>query len=442
MSSLESFLGSDIGTALIKIERFTDIRFPEQCQLHQPVTLTVQLTVQPVEPDPDASPTEPKSRSPKRMYLEASPVEAQKEQIKILVCIMSDGFRTDQRWGELTLPLHGNSQKIAFELTGIKLGQQIVEVEFYHQASRCGYVIVGTTVVDSETSGQDAQEFVQPLIVSVHPNPEAHIVATYREDTLDYWVINEFGRMSDGGSQAIPESSQPDAAFGADLAKILSDAILLADEPDQIDAIWFQLQSLGVLLRDQFLTPQLQQISAQWPAGSIVTIGSNFHWLPWELIYDGNTFWGQKFIIARLPKTSGVNAFNPSAASIQPAQTAAVQKVSNIIGGKVGSGNLIKRIKLMFEECESCAKVLVIENSSVPQIPPALTGSDIIHFTCHGYTTPKPYLQIGFDDSPASALTPIGIRNLPIAQGSIVFINSCTSAVTSQYLGDLRSFTW
>lgn len=145
--------------------RFTDIRFPEQCKIHQPVMLTIQLTIKPIKLKEDILPDMPKPQEPSEIKITPTSEETKKGKIEIVVMISAESFEIiDKRWQKMEIPFSNDSETITFTLIGQELGQQLVEVEFFHGTDRVGYVVIETQVVEDVTSdGQAAQVTYEPL---------------------------------------------------------------------------------------------------------------------------------------------------------------------------------------------------------------------------------------------------------------------------------------
>jgi hypothetical protein len=157
-SSIEDSLGAMVvpsseGTTN-NLHYFTDVSFPEQCRIHEPVPLTVQLTLKPptraeaVSSDGMAS-----STSPLRIREEPDTRAVEEQQAELIVFVSADSFGIDRRWQNLSMPFGRDSKKIEFNLIGQKLGLQIAEIELFHGTARVGYVVVETQVVEDDISG-------------------------------------------------------------------------------------------------------------------------------------------------------------------------------------------------------------------------------------------------------------------------------------------------
>jgi len=176
-----------------------------------------------------------------------------------------------------------------------------------------------------------------------------------------------------------------------------------------------------------------------------VAVATNEKWIPWELIHDGDDFWGNKFTLARVPKIPGRGAFSASDGTVQrdPGITR-LRKVVNVIGGRLGSADLITRVRALFVALAAgvSIEIAAVERATVAEVFRSVAGADLVHFTCHGYADPRPMLQLADDQSLTHSLTPVNLRGLPNLAGSVVFANACTSAAVGSFLGELRSFGW
>ena len=115
------------------IERYTRIEFPSECILQQKVDLRIQLVVQ----------TPAQTRVLQKVSITT---DIEVKEVTLYVHITASGFTMQQRHKPLILPVNGDSEEIIFKLVPVDLGEQVVEIEFFHQGSRVGYVLVKTNV--------------------------------------------------------------------------------------------------------------------------------------------------------------------------------------------------------------------------------------------------------------------------------------------------------
>jgi hypothetical protein len=430
------------------LHRFTDIRFPEQCKIYRPVYLSIQLTLRPVQNEVDIPADVPKPRPAEELKFKPTIREAREERVELIVVVSADHFEIDQRWRKLSVPFDGDSEKIAFELIGQELGPQVVEVEFFHGATRIGYVVIESHVLDGPTSGQDAQvtyeKIDDPVLFIVPAQPSVTVVAHWQEDRgLDYWIIEKDHLPDDGGFVSMASSKEAVDSFWKDMSSILEGSVQLAGlSESELRSIWLNIQCLGQELYEELLSSELRNHSAQWPTGSIVSVATNEKWIPWELIHDGDDFWGSKFVLARVPKIPDRDAFLTSDEAVERYASPHLHKIVNIIGGGLRL-SVIEDIKSLFAESEAGILAEVVEKGTLDEVLQAMADADLVHFTCHGHAEPHHCMQLADEHpSPISCLTPINIRNFPKITDSIVFANACKSTIPTSFLGELRSFGW
>ena len=91
--------------------------------------------------------------------------------------------------------------------------------------------------------------------------------------------------------------------FWEELGQVLEGCVRLSGlSAKELDSIWMNIRSLGQELSEGLLPPALRDQLTHWKPGSTICIATNENWIPWELLYDGDCFWGQKYILARLPE--------------------------------------------------------------------------------------------------------------------------------------------
>ena len=432
------------------IKRFTDIRFPEQCRIHQTVRLSVQFTVEPVLVN--GEPVEmPKPRPPIEILLTPSPAEAKVRDVDLIVFLSADNFEIDRQWRKLRVPLgRTSSEKIEFSLTGQKLGTQVIEVELFHRAARIGYVVVETEVVDGITGGQDRQVPFEDVndkkLSDTWQQPTATIIATWQYgQEINYWVLDRNGGSPDDGGSMLEASSREEVAqFWIHLSHMLGDAVSLSDlSKNQTRTIWMSVEGFGRRLGNKLLSDQLRSCSNRWLEGSIIEIATNEQWIPWELIHDGDDFWGNKFILARTPKKPRRRNLPETGETVTRNGSTQMRKAVNVIGGDLRPSivvDQVKRLSVTFKTKFTAVKE--VEQKTPAEVFEAIKDADLIHFTCHGHTDPQPCLQMAVGQSALSCLTPDNMEVLPPIADSIVFANACTSACPTSFQGEACNFGW
>ncbi|MDB9394690.1 hypothetical protein [Microcystis aeruginosa] len=170
----------------ITIERHTRIEFPSECILEQKVDLKIQLTQE-----------IPKStRVQEKISL---PVESNTKQVKLNVKVTAPGFAIRPSQQQLTVLVKGDSNEVTFTLFPLETGKQVIEIEFFQEATRVGYLLVPTKVrshsVDESSpkvlSMEDPIDGLKNL-ESMTVNPDKHtlnVTWIERESKLLYTIF-------------------------------------------------------------------------------------------------------------------------------------------------------------------------------------------------------------------------------------------------------------
>jgi len=136
------------------LHHFTHIRFPEKCILNRAAFLSVQLTLLAQSEVDVVDKTDPKLVKPVAINTTPNLAERTQQKVALNVMVSAPTFTVDKSGRVLIVPFEADSEILKFELRGRELGQQIVEVEFFHGSNRVGYVVIETEVVDSSVGKQ------------------------------------------------------------------------------------------------------------------------------------------------------------------------------------------------------------------------------------------------------------------------------------------------
>lgn len=124
-----------------RMRRHTHLHFPSECQLGVSTPLSVQLTLNPLRSD------DPAIRPPSPLDLHPSQQETQRGALDLLITVSARGFSVTPTHGTMNVPFDSDSELLTFGLTSLEPGDQLIEVRFFHQTARVGYVGLQTTVV-------------------------------------------------------------------------------------------------------------------------------------------------------------------------------------------------------------------------------------------------------------------------------------------------------
>ncbi|NJL54002.1 hypothetical protein HC928_01775 [bacterium] len=117
------------------ISRHTNIQFPDQCIIAQPVPLSIQLTVE----------VNSLSRSSEQIIVPFQGDDA----VNLWVFVSADSFDVEPRQCKMWVPVFEDSETVTFTLTPHELGEQAIEIELYNHTARIGYMVIDTIVVEA-----------------------------------------------------------------------------------------------------------------------------------------------------------------------------------------------------------------------------------------------------------------------------------------------------
>lgn len=274
-------------------------------------------------------------------------------------------------------------------------------------------------------------------------NPDKHTLHVNwieKENKLLYTIYpaNRIGEWE----KTVPNIQQQIEDDLRNLNAFLTEVVQQGNPSDEKwDSICFNLQGVGASLFEMLIPPEVANRVRTWKIDSPIIISTNEQWIPWELMYDGNNFWGKKFIIARYPRLSeGQELPNKSRAESKGGRQ--IKRVLNIVGGDVPSSEA-DRASHLFSSFLPPESVQTLCKQSISTLVKALPSVDALHFTCHGHLEPH-LLQVAGDKNKTRIenLLPETIQRLPLEPGSLVFANACASTVPVLTFGKFSSFGW
>jgi uncharacterized protein with WD repeat len=421
----------------VTIERHTRIEFPSECVLEHKVDLKIQLTQE-----------IPKfTRVLEKILLTAG---SNIKQFELSVKVTAPAFAIRPYQQRLTVPVKGDSNEVIFTLVPLERGEQVIEIEFFKGATRVGYVIVQTNVTfysynkisPKVLSMEDPIDGLKNL-ESMTVNPDKHTLnVTWidRESKLLYTIFpaNRLGEWK----KTIPNIQQQIEDDLRSLNAFLTEVVQQGNPSDERwESICFNLQSVGANLFEMLIPSEVAKKVRDWKIGSPVIISTNEQWIPWELMYDGEDFWGKKFIIARSPRLSDSQDL-PKRNRPESKGKRQIKRIVNIVGGDVPSSEA-ERATHLFSNLLPPEAVHLLAKQPISSLVKAIPGTDVLHFTCHGHLEPH-LLQIAGDKNKTRIenLLPETIQRLPLEPGSLVFANACASTVPVLTFGKFSSFGW
>ncbi|TRU23723.1 MAG: CHAT domain-containing protein [Microcystis aeruginosa Ma_SC_T_19800800_S464] len=421
----------------VTIERHTRIEFPSECVLEQKVDLKIQLTQEVPE----------FTRVLEKILLT---VGRSTKQVELNVKVTAPAFAIRPYQQKLTVPVKGDSNEVIFTLVPLERGEQVIEIEFFKGATRVGYVLLPANVVPYSynkispkvLSMEDPIDGLKNL-ESMTVNPDKHtlnITWIERESKLLYTIFpaNRLGEWE----KTIPNIQDKIEDDLRSLNAFLTEVVQQGNPSDERwESICFNLQSVGANLFEMLIPSEVAKQMRTWKIGSPVIISTNEQWIPWELMYDGEDFWGKKFIIARSPRLSDSQDL-PDKNRPESKGKRQIKRIVNIVGGDVPSSEA-ERATHLFSNLLPPEAVHLLAKQPISSLVKAIPGTDALHFTCHGHLEPH-LLQIAGDKNKTRIenLLPETIQRLPLEPGSLVFANACASTIPVLTFGKFSSFGW
>ena len=421
----------------VTIERHTRIEFPSECVLEQKAKLKIQLTQEIPE----------FTRVQEKILLT---VGRSTKHVKLNVKVTAPAFAIRPYQQKLTVPVKGDSNEVIFTLVPLERGEQVIEIEFFQEATRVGYLLVPTKVrshsVDESSpkvlSMEDPIDGLKNL-ESMTVNPDKHtlnVTWIERESKLLYTIFpaNRLGEWE----KTIPNIQDKIEDDLRSLNAFLTEVVQQGNPSDERwESICFNLQSVGSNLFEMLIPSEVAKQMRTWKIGSPVIISTNEQWIPWELMYDGEDFWGKKFIIARSPRLRDSQDL-PDKNRPESKGERKIKRIVNIVGGDVPSSEA-ERATHLFSNLLPPEAVHLLAKQPISSLVKAIPGTDALHFTCHGHLEPH-LLQIAGDKNKTRIenLLPETIQRLPLEPGILVFANACASTIPVLTFGKFSSFGW
>ncbi|MCA2686485.1 MAG: CHAT domain-containing protein [Microcystis sp. M038S2] len=421
----------------LTIQRHTRIEFPSECVLEQKAELKIQLTQEIPE----------FTRVLEKILLT---VGLNTKQVKLSVKVTAPAFAIRPYQRQLTVPVMGDSNEVTFTLVPLERGEQVIEIEFFKGATRVGYVLLPANVVPYSynkispkvLSMEDPIDGLKNL-ESMTVNPDKHtlnVTWIERESKLLYTIFpaNRLGEWE----KTIPNIQDKIEDDLRSLNAFLTEVVQQGNPSDERwESICFNLQSVGSNLFEMLIPSEVAKQMRTWKIGSPVIISTNEQWIPWELMYDGEDFWGKKFIIARSPRLRDSQDL-PDKNRPESKGKRQIKRIVNIVGGDVPSSEA-ERATHLFSNLLPPEAVQLLAKQPISSLVKAIPGTDALHFTCHGHLEPH-LLQIAGDKNKTRIenLLPETIQRLPLEPGSLVFANACASTVPVLTFGKFSSFGW
>lgn len=423
---------------VININGHTRVSFPSYCIIEREVELRVQL----LQDVPML----------KRVFKRAiNSVSHRVKNINLDVSITAPNFKIEQPHQQIDLSTIEDSEEISFKIVPLELGEQIVEIESFYDSTRVGYFITKTHVKRTKIPNKSVPivrfmedpiteiEHLSVLRKNIH-HRILHVTWVERLGCLSYRVLSTRPEELCESKQTGINNLETIAEYLRNLNAFLVEMVSIANPSDEEwQKMYSDIQSVGTNLFQTLIPSLLKEFMGEWKSGSYVIVSTNEQWIPWELIHDGEDFWGKKFIIVRSPRINERQQL-PERDRPEKRRVRQIQRVINIVGGGLSTSALQQATKLFSQIVPSLA-VEVLEQKSISELEKAIRGANALHYTCHSRLQPY-LLQIAGDKSPEQNLIPEMVENLPIEPGSLIFANACASSIPVLTFGKFNSFGW
>ncbi|MGD2088746.1 MAG: CHAT domain-containing protein [Candidatus Aminicenantes bacterium] len=426
--------------------RYTKVDCPQECSLNDEIELSVQLTIKkPLE-------------TVVRKFVQIT-VDNLEKSVKLTLKMTAPDFQVDKSQKTMNVPIDEDSDKVVFKMKPLSVGKQIVEIEIYWNALRIGYFALE----------------IEVMAVLDHPDPPAHIVCyenpgsfignafitkPVKKKTEVYNTLHvTWDSVSKLTYALYPESGPPEGDWEVenigsqeslqdslnDLASLITDIAQkkYLNKEEELSCLE-NMRGIGSVLFEKFIPEYLRFKIKEWPPGEILCISTTEQWIPWELIYDGNGFWGERFLIFRLPRVKGNLQSNDQKNSDEKVKPGTdIINIIHVLGGEI-KDIYTERAKNVFKIAESQASIITLEKSNLSALIKQIGKADLLHFTCHGYHKPSLYLQISDKQDKQLNLRFEALKseNFAVKKGSIIFSNACHSSSPSVIFGDFVNFGW
>jgi hypothetical protein len=423
ISALSRLFGGGALPAEVQ-SRHPQVTFPALCKIGEVAPLVIQLLL--TGTDSTAPPFDvsfPKGQ----------------DAIDLLVLLHAPGFQLSNDKEIIRVPRGEPSDMARFELRANVAGEQAIDIKFMLGTSTIGHCCVVTRITTDHSKGGEATVIPLDQIdddsFQLHEAAQAVIRVTSQPNgTLDWSLLKYGTELQPLGSSPASFGPQEAAGWvkkqGPMIQRVLQDGLSLPD----MAGVLSQLAATGYGLFAQIAPPTVAAELDSLQENALVVVDSDADWIPWELLTSDpkQRLWGERFVLVRAPvMTKPPNAIvaPPSALPTMLAQALLV------IGDKIDEPDRLAR--RTFRGMAKRAEPPLVQGDW-PQLCAAVTGKDIVHFTCHGRSYPAYHLS--FREGIGGRLLPGQAHALGLKWGAVVFANACSSGATDMLLAEFQSF--
>jgi predicted ATPase/CHAT domain-containing protein len=187
------------------------------------------------------------------------------------------------------------------------------------------------------------------------------------------------------------------------------------------------LRDLGRLIYTQLVPKTIQDALRTLPAGSLLTIVSSNHAIPWELAHDGEDFLACKYAVARQEAAPRLPRVNSAKRELRWAALL----IGNPTGDLPEAHAEIEHLDRLISAVPGCAhpRILLASRATKRAVLQALASGayDLVHYAGHAQFDPKAPQTAGLILADNELLSTEEIER-HLAGRPVVFLNACRSA--------------
>ena len=238
--------------------------------------------------------------------------------------------------------------------------------------------------------------------------------------------VREFPPVKVGGRDAIAEML---ASVGQ---LICSRAERTPRDPAERESWKIDAESFGDQLATLLLPPGLVDFIRSQPDGTLIQVTTNEEWVPWELLYDGAGFLGERFSLVRLPVVkTALRGRGVEEVPRTPLRALA------IVSAELPD-DAVAEVETHFP---SAMRSEVKRSLTLSDLIDQSSGVNLLYIICHGLSNPT-RLQIHEKAEPAVNLKVASARHPSwrLHRRSLVFANACNASAPESVLGEFVGF--
>lgn len=370
------------------------------------------------------------------------------EVIRLLAVITSEAFDISESYYQpIEIPFGREPKEISFMLTpksDAAFGEKEILIDFFSATRRAGNMVLKAAISNPKYEIQP--DVIGPSLsyreITISPSsglrPRIVLMAYPKGEFTQYNIIDDlYGifPLDAGCSKKVTLESAKEFInlFSSKAERFTSKEYTDENYP----SIRTQFQALGFELYSR-LPEELRNHFSNLNEGSFILIhsGSELQWVPWEIVFDGSRFWGEKFIISRLTKYKKSDREAIGGATF-------LSKVVHFLSTKISnSDELVKKAEETFLAAGLTSSFVVLDKDASTEIFQNRLSEfkpSLVHFTCHGGSeNEEPTLFLGSKDHEILPLSVTSLLNLDFT--TLVYANACASAQISTFWGEFISF--